>query len=346
MLAAIQTDVDLTALTTLGVPARAAFFCKAGSVDEIRDALAWADSKGVPVQILGGGSNVVFAADFAGLVLQPALPGRAHVGETTNAHLVQVGAGERWHDTVSWTLQHGWPGLENLALIPGSVGAAPIQNIGAYGLELTDRFHELEAFDRTTGESVALDREACRFGYRDSVFKRHPRDRWIVLSVTFALPRAWTPQASYRDLAEELLARKIAEPSAQDVFDAVVAVRQRKLPDPAEVGNVGSFFKNPLVDAATWQRLASAFPGLVSYPQADGHFKLAAGWLIDQAGWKGRSLGHARVHPNQALVLTNAGGATGKEILALADAIAEDVARRFDIQLEAEPIVIGKPASD
>jgi len=338
---AIQTDVDLAPLTTLGVPARAAHFCAAGSAAEIVAALDWARTRDLPVLVLGGGSNMVFVGDFAGLVLQPQLRGRALVDETATHYLVRVGAGERWHDTVEWTLSQGWPGLENLALIPGNVGAAPIQNIGAYGLELTDRFHSLEALDRNTGETVTLDRAACHFGYRDSIFKHDAGCNLIVLAVCFALPKAWAPMTGYRDLTEELDARHIATPSPRDIFDAVIAVRQRKLPDPAVLGNVGSFFKNPVVDGATHAALLARHPRLVSYPQADGRFKLAAGWLIDQAGWKGRTLGPARVHPAQALVLTNPGGARGADILALAQAIQHDVRERFGVALEPEPIMVG-----
>ena len=338
---AIQTDVDLAPLTTLGVPAHAAYYCAAGSEDEIRSALAWARTRDLQVLVLGGGSNMVFVSDFAGLVLQPMLRGRSLIGETDAHFLVRVGAGERWHDTVEWTLAQGWPGLENLALIPGNVGAAPIQNIGAYGLELTDRFHSLEAFDRNTGEVQTLDRAACRFGYRDSVFK-HPGGRnLIVLAVVFALPKTWAPMTGYRDLTEELGARSIATPSPRDIFDAVIAVRQRKLPDPAVVGNVGRFFKNPVVDAATHSSLQARHPKLVSYPQADGRYKLAAGWLIDQAGWKGRALGPARVHAAQALVLTNPGDARGADIVALARAIQHDVQAQFNVTLDPEPIVVG-----
>ncbi|WP_374398835.1 UDP-N-acetylmuramate dehydrogenase [Niveibacterium sp.] len=338
---AIQTDVDLAPLTTLGVPVRAAYYCAAGSEDEIRGALRWARARSLQVLVLGGGSNMVFVSDFAGLVLQPMLRGRSLVGETDAHYLVRVGAGERWHDMVEWTLSQGWPGLENLALIPGNVGAAPIQNIGAYGLELTDRFHSLEALDRNTGEVQTLDRAACRFGYRDSVFK-HPDGRdLIVLAVVFALPKVWAPMTGYRDLTEALGARGVATPSPRDIFEAVIAVRQRKLPDPAVVGNVGSFFKNPVVDAATHSSLQARYPHLVSYPQADGRYKLAAGWLIDQAGWKGRALGPARVHAAQALVLTNPGDARGADILALARAIQRDVQARFNVALDPEPIVVG-----
>ncbi|WP_374600954.1 UDP-N-acetylmuramate dehydrogenase [Niveibacterium sp.] len=343
---AIQTDVDLAPLTTLGVPARAAHYCAAGSEDEIRAALDWAHSRDLPVLVLGGGSNMVFVDDYAGLVLQPLLRGRALVGESDSHYLVRVGAGERWHDAVEWTLAQGWPGLENLALIPGNVGAAPIQNIGAYGLELTDRFHSLEALNRRTGERVTLDQAASRFGYRDSVFK-HPDGRdLIVLSVCFALPKVWLPMTGYRDITEELAARHIDTPAPRDIFDAVIAARQRKLPDPAVVGNVGSFFKNPVVDAATHAQLQAGHPKLVSYPQTDGRFKLAAGWLIDQAGWKGKALGPARVHPAQALVLTNPGGARGADIMALAQAIQRDVQAQFGVALEPEPIVVGAPLNE
>lgn len=341
MTSRIEHNIDLAPRSTLGVAARAAHFCAADSVESIREALDWAAEHRHDVLVVGGCSNIVFAGDYAGLVLQPSICGREKIGETAQHHLVRAGAGENWHETVAWTLAQGWPGLENLALIPGCVGAAPVQNIGAYGLELTDCFHSLEALDRESGEVRILTREACRFAYRDSIFKHPDGARLIVLNVTFALPKAWSARAGYRDLSEELARRGIAAPSPQDIFDAVVAVRQRKLPDPAVVGNVGSFFKNPIVSAAEHAHLRQSNPTLVSYPQADGRFKLAAGWLIDQAGWKGRTMGRARVHPTQALVLTNTGGASGQEVLALAHAIQADIQQRFGVSLEAEPIVVG-----
>jgi len=335
----LQRDVALAPLTTLGVSASARWFLRAESVETLRAGLAWAREQRLPVFVLGGGSNVVFAEDWPGLVLQPALRGRAleSIGETH--FVVKVGAGENWHETVAWTLEQGWPGLENLALIPGSVGAAPVQNIGAYGLELESRFLALEALDSRSGELVSLDRAACRFAYRDSILKHEDGRHLIVTAVRFALPRAWTPCLSYRELAQQFAADDTPAPRA--VFDAVVAIRRRKLPDPAVLGNVGSFFKNPVVDGTTYADLHARFPDLVAYPQPEGRYKLAAGWLIDRAGWKGRQIGPAGVHAQQALVLVNLGGARGADILALAQAVKADVAERFGVELEQEPQLPG-----
>jgi len=307
--------------------------------------------------VLGGGSNIVLTRDFAGLVLLIALRGRRVVREDAAAWFVEAAAGENWHEFVAWTLANGLPGLENLALIPGTVGAAPIQNIGAYGLEMAERFASLRAVDLASGRIVDMDASACRFGYRDSVFKREGRDRFVITSVTFRLPKGWTPRAGYADVARELAARRngdgsangnananaaaIADaPSAQAIFDAVVSVRRAKLPDPLALGNAGSFFKNPVVDAAQFNALLEREPDVVSYPQSDGRVKLAAGWLIDRCGWKGRALGAAAVHDRQALVLVNRGGATGADVLALATAIQRDVAERFGVDLEPEPIFL------
>ncbi len=334
-------NADLAPLTTLGVAARAAWITAPETPAEVFEAFKWACDRGLPTLVLGGGSNLVFASDFPGLVLRLALRGREKIGETTEAHRVRVAAGESWHETVGWTLEQGWPGLENLALIPGSVGAAPVQNIGAYGLELTERFESLDALNVRTGEIVTLDQAACRFGYRDSIFKHADGAGLIVLAVTFALPKHWAPHASYRDIEEELASVGVSEPTPHAIFDAVVRVRRRKLPDPVELGNVGSFFKNPVVSASDAETLRARFPDLVSYTQADGRVKLAAGWLIDRAGWKGSRLGNAGVHERQALVLINRGGATGAEILALAARIRADVEAKFNVRLEQEPVTVG-----
>jgi UDP-N-acetylmuramate dehydrogenase len=265
------------------------------------------------------------------------------VREDDDAWYVEAAAGEPWHDFVAWTLAQGLPGLENLALIPGTVGAAPIQNIGAYGLEMCERFASLRAVELETGAVVELDADACRFGYRDSFFKREGRDRFVITSVTFRLPKVWQPRAGYADIARELAAgghADAAAPSAQAIFDAVVAVRRAKLPDPLQLGNAGSFFKNPVVEATQFEALKVKEPEVVSYPQPDGRVKLAAGWLIDRCGWKGRAMGAAAVHERQALVLVNRGGASGAEVLALAKAVQRDVLARFGVELEAEPVCL------
>lgn len=296
----------------------------------------------LPVLVLGGGSNVVFTHDFDGLVLLDEIAGRHVVREDDDAWYVEAGGVENWHAFVAWTLENGMPGLENLALIPGTVGAAPIQNIGAYGLEMRTYFDSLVAVELATGRSERFDAAHCAFGYRDSFFKREGRGRFAIASVTFRLPKRWTPRLAYADVTRELDARGIAPDAAtpRDVFDAVVAIRRAKLPDPLVLGNAGSFFKNPVIDAGPFDALRARAPDVVSYPQPDGRVKLAAGWLIDRCGWKGRALGNAAVHDRQALVLVNRGGATGAEVLALARAIQDDVRERFGVELEPEPVCL------
>ncbi|WP_269799008.1 UDP-N-acetylmuramate dehydrogenase [Thauera phenolivorans] len=337
--AAITDDVDLSALNSFGLPARAAHLVRLRSIDQLRELVAapgWADT---PRLVLGGGSNLIFTGDRPGFVLKVELGGRRLLGEDAAGWLIEAGAGENWHEFVRWTLAQGWPGLENLSLIPGTVGAAPIQNIGAYGLEMADRFDSLDAVDLATGALRVFRREACGFGYRDSVFKRAP-GRWLIAAVRFRLPRAWQPRTGYADVAAELAARGIAAPSALDVSDAVIAIRRRKLPDPARIGNAGSFFKNPVVARAAFERLAALHPGVPHYPQADGSVKLAAGWLIERAGWKGRDLGPVGSFERQALVLVNRGGATGADVRRIADAIRADVAAHFGVELEPEPVFV------
>jgi UDP-N-acetylmuramate dehydrogenase len=342
--AAFIAGYPLKTHNSFGFDVHAQFACRIEHETQLMAAVRDPRAAGLPRLVLGGGSNVVLTGDFAGLVLLVALRGRRVVREDDGAWYVEAAAGEPWHDFVAWTLAQGLPGLENLALIPGTVGAAPIQNIGAYGLEMCERFASLRAVELATGAVAELDAEACRFGYRDSFFKREGRDRFVITSVTFRLPKVWLPRAGYADLARELAAKGQADadgaPGAQAIFDAVVAVRRAKLPDPLQLGNAGSFFKNPVVDAAQFEALKRQEPELVSYLQADGRVKLAAGWLIDRCGWKGRAMGAAAVHERQALVLVNLGGATGAEVLALAHAVQRDVLARFGVELEAEPVCL------
>ena len=341
----IETDADLSALNTLGLRARAARLAVIERADQVAALTARADWAGTPRLVLGGGSNVVLDGDFPGWVLRVAIPGREQVGEDDTAVLVRAGGGENWHDFVRWTLEQGWGGLENLSLIPGTVGAAPIQNIGAYGLELAERFDHLEAVSLEDGRVRRFDAADCRFGYRDSVFKREEAGRWLIASVTFRLPRVWRPVTGYAELAQELARRGHPEPTPLEVSDAVIDIRRRKLPDPAELGNAGSFFKNPVVDADTLAALRARHPDLPAYPQPDGRSKLAAGWLIEHAGWKGRDLGPVGSYERQALVLVNRGGATGADVRRLAEAIRADVAERFGVELEVEPQIVSVPPS-
>ena len=336
----IEHDVSLQAFNTFGLAVRARRYLRVTSPAQLEQLHADPALAALPRFVLGGGSNVLLTRDVEALVLHMAIPGRAIVGEEGECTLVRAGAGENWHGFVDYTLGQGLGGLENLSLIPGTVGAAPIQNIGAYGLEIKDVFHSLTVFDPASGERRTLRGADCRFGYRDSIFKHPEGAGLIVLDVTFALPRAWQPNLRYAELANALEAAGLAAPTPRQVSDTVVAIRRRKLPDPAEVGNAGSFFKNPVVGGAQCEALLAQHPQLVHHRQPDGSEKLAAGWLIDQCGWKGRELGAAGVYPKQALVLVNNGGATGAEVLALARAIQDDVLARFGVVLEPEPVFI------
>lgn len=335
----LERGVSLQPFNTFGVDARAEWFARIRSLDGLAAVLADERVRDAPRLVLGGGSNLLFTRDFEGLVLKIDLSGFGELTDGGEQRLVRVGAGENWHATVERLLEAGLPGLENLALIPGLVGAAPIQNIGAYGLELAERFHSLCAWDAASNALRTMNGADCGFGYRDSVFKREP-GRLIIVDVTLALPRDWRPVASYSDVAQELRARGIARPEARDVFDAVVAIRRRKLPDPAQIGNAGSFFKNPVVSREQRNELVGRYPSLVNYDIGGGRSKLAAGWMIEACGLKGRVRGRAGVYERQALVLVNRGGATGAEILALAREVQDAVRDRFGIELEPEPTVL------
>lgn len=336
----IAHDYPLDSLNTFRIAARARRYLRVTAAGQLAAALAQPALASLPRLVLGGGSNLLFTRDFDGLVLHMALSGRELVGEEGGCALVRAQAGENWHAFVQWTLAQGLGGLENLSLIPGTVGAAPIQNIGAYGAEIKDVFHSLTVFDMASGQARTMTASQCRFGYRDSVFKHPEGAQLVVLDVTFALPTAWRPNLRYAELAQALDEAGVTAPTPRQVSDAVVAIRRRKLPDPAVIGNAGSFFKNPVVPAEHCARLLESFPNLVHHRQPDGSEKLAAGWLIDQCGWKGKRMGAAGVYPKQALVLVNHGGATGGEVVALAQAIKADVAGRYGVVLEPEPVFV------
>jgi UDP-N-acetylmuramate dehydrogenase len=304
----------------------------------------------------------VLTGDVKPLVLKIEIPGMRLVEETSRAWVVEAGAGESWHELVRWTLAQGYPGLENMALIPGTVGASPVQNIGAYGVELQDRFESLDAFDLHTGQTFTLNAAQCAFGYRDSVFKHASAvdaqsglpaglglaGRAVITQVRFRLPKPWKPELSYLDLQKKIELTGITQPSAQQIFEWVCEIRRAKLPDPAVVGNAGSFFKNPTVTPEQCADIIARDPKVVHYHLADGTVKLAAGWLIDACGWRGKSIGQAGVYEKQALVLVNRGplnsdpasGATGGEVMTLAKAIQTSVYERFGIFLQPEPVVV------
>ncbi|CAM5314152.1 UDP-N-acetylmuramate dehydrogenase [Eoetvoesiella caeni] len=331
---------DLSSFNTLGLRSNASALVRYEHAGQL-PALSQLAQTYKKVFVLGGGSNVVLAPDLSALVVKVESRGVRLVAESSDAWLVEAQAGENWHEFVGSCVDKGWLGLENLALIPGTVGAAPVQNIGAYGVELEQRIQSVTAWNLQECRLVEMNVEACRFSYRDSFFKHEPMGRWLITAVRFRLPKAWKAVLGYPDLRQHaILAAAGEDATARQVFDAVCEIRRRKLPDPAVLGNAGSFFKNPVVSPARYEALHKAHEQLVAYPQDNGDYKLAAGWLIDQAGWKGRRMGPVGVHDRQALVLVNHGGATAQDIAQLAQTIRVDVAARFDVVLEQEPVAI------
>jgi len=334
-------NANLQARNTFGVPAIAPLLVEIEDSAALPELLASAALRDRPLLVLGGGSNLLFAGDPEAAVVTLTGQRIALIPEDDGRAIVRVDAGLAWHPLVLHTLARGLCGLENLALIPGTVGAAPIQNIGAYGVEVRDFIHAVDVFDRDDGCVRRLDRDACAFGYRDSVFKRVP-DRYVVTSVEFALSRTPALRLDYAGLRNELAAMEVAAPSAMQVAEAVTRIRRRKLPDPALIGNAGSFFKNPIVPLAMADQLHAEHPALPLYRgDSDATRKLSAAWLIDSCGWKGYRDGDAGVSDRHALVLVNHGGATGAQLLSLARRIAASVQTRYHIALEPEPRLIG-----
>ena len=336
----IEKGVSLKPYNTFGLPAVARSLVRIACDADVRGVVDHPQLGRAPKFVLGGGSNIVLTRDMPQVVLKIEVRGMRLVQESGDAWIVEFGAGENWHDCVAWTVAQGYPGLENLALIPGTAGAAPVQNIGAYGLELADRFESLDAVDLVTGRSVQLGGPYCKFGYRDSVFKHALAGRSVIMRLRLRLPRPWRPVLGYLDLERKIAQTGIAEPDPRQVFDWVCAIRRAKLPDPSCVGNAGSFFKNPLVTPEQCRDIIGRDPEVVHYPMADGRIKLAAGWLIDSCGWKGKTVGKAGVYEKQALVLVNRGDAIGSEVMTLARAIQESVYGKFGIRLELEPVVV------
>lgn len=341
MIAPALSDADLRDLNTLHLPARAA---RLQPVDDAADLPALTETllqRGERILILGGGSNIVFAADFPGTVLHMRTRGIELLGHDGDTVRIAVAAGENWHDWVSHALDQGWYGIENLALIPGTVGAAPVQNIGAYGVELVDRLDSVDAWDMQDRRWLQLTAADCAMSYRDSVFKHRLAGRAIITRVVFRLSLKPVVRAEYADLQRELAVRGVTTPTPREVFDAVCAVRRAKLPDPAVIGNAGSFFRNPVLPADEAARLLVAHPDAPHYPATDGAVKFAAAWFIDRCGWKGTRRGDAGVHDRQALVLVNHGQATADQLMKLAADIQASVRERFGVHIEPEPLVVG-----
>ena len=353
----IAANVSLQALNTLALAGRAEFFCRVCSHQSLIAALAYARDKKLRVTVLGGGSNVVLAGDVPGLVIQIATRGITRCEQSGDQQSVHwtAAAGENWHQFVQYTLAEKSYGLENLSLIPGLVGAAPIQNIGAYGLEISDRFVSLQALEISTGNTVSFSKSDCEFGYRESIFKQSAAGQFVITSVTLALSERPNVDITYPALAAALAGSPLSETapgapaivfSPQQVGEAVCRIRQQKLPDPAVQPNAGSFFKNPVISDERWRQLQVRHPQLPGYPQPDGGVKLPAAWLIDQAGWKGAAGQGCSVHREHALVLVNTAACSGRQLLQLAEEIIVDIERRFGILLVIEPPVLGLPQSE
>jgi UDP-N-acetylmuramate dehydrogenase len=329
--------VSLKSYNTFGLESKARYFAEITSLEAYLRLCESGKYAHVPHLFLGGGSNILLTKDIDALVLKMDMKG-IEVTQETDSHIwVRAGAGVNWHDFVLYTVQHQWSGIENLALIPGTVGAAPMQNIGAYGVEIKDTFDHLEALNLETRILERFDREACEFGYRESYFKHAGKGRYLISSVCFKLAKKAELHTSYGAIQDVLQARGIAQPGIQDVANAVIEIRQSKLPDPKEIGNSGSFFKNPTVSAQEAQRLHTENPTIPSYPLVGStDVKFPAGWFIEQAGWKGFRDGDAGVHAKQALVLVNYGHATGNQLLALSEKIKQSVRTKFGVSLETE----------
>ena len=332
-----QLDYDLTRYNSFGFNSHAERFISVTEIDELELALSDVEANNWPLLILGGGSNLVLKERIPGAVIHIANTGIAVLADDGEQAIVESAAGENWHQFIGHLLEKGLHGLENLALIPGSVGAAPVQNIGAYGVEVSDCLHSVTAYDRQNKELVQLQNASCEFSYRNSIFKSRFPGRYIIWSVRFNLSSIFTPQLNYSGLGNFLAGKGIEQPSAIEVYTAICEIRSSKLPVPSEIGNAGSFFENPIVDESEYRRLKEQFPDLVAFPESMGSYKLAAGWLIDKAGWKGAKQNAVGVYDKQALVLVNHGDGNASQLLELADAIKQSVFERYQVSLRIEP---------
>ncbi|TWR29483.1 UDP-N-acetylmuramate dehydrogenase [Mucilaginibacter pallidiroseus] len=336
----IQENVSLKNFNTFGIDANAKYFAEISREDELVELFADEQWKQMPRLILGGGSNMLMVADFDGLVVRLNIRGIEHHINHDEVH-VEAGAGEVWNDLVNYSVNHGFAGMENLSLIPGSVGASPIQNIGAYGVELKDVFESCRAFEIATSTFRTFTNAECKFGYRESVFKSELAGQYIIVSVKYKLSAIPQLNLKYGAIEEELQNRGITQPTIKDVSQVVSYIRVSKLPDPSTIGNAGSFFKNPVIPIEQFTALQQKYPTVVNYPTSDGNIKLAAGWLIEQCGWKGKTVGQTGTWKNQALVLVNHGNATGKEVYTLSSQIIDSVYTKFGVILQREVNVIG-----
>jgi len=328
-------NYNLKSHNTFGIDARCRRFVEFGSVAELQSALGTLTADDEPLLLLGGGSNLLLTGDFNGTVLHSAIKGHA-IEKTDGGVLLCCGSGETWDDIAALCVRQGWHGAENLSLIPGEVGASAVQNIGAYGAEAKDIIYKVEAVEISTGRIVEFANADCGYAYRQSKFKNEWKNRFVITYVTYRLHDTFAPRLDYGNIRAELEAAGITEPTAQLLRDVIIKIRKAKLPDPAVEGNAGSFFMNPVVSRAKYEAIAEQYTDVPHYAVDEEHVKIPAGWMIEQCGWKGRTLGRAGVHSRQALVLVNKGGATGREILALCEAVCRDVRDKFGIEIDAE----------
>ncbi|MGB1247340.1 MAG: UDP-N-acetylmuramate dehydrogenase [Chitinophagales bacterium] len=336
----IEENISLQPFNTFGIDASAKFFAKIDNVEALNNLVNASIYQENNSMILGGGSNILLTRNFDGLVIKNELKGISKIKENDTHVWLEVQAGEVWHDLVLYSIKNGWGGIENLSLIPGCVGASPMQNIGAYGVELKDVFESLEAYDLAKHQIDVFDKESCQFGYRESIFKKEMKGRYLITSVTVKLSKNPQINVSYGAIENTLEANGVENPSIKDVSDAVIQIRQSKLPNPKEIGNAGSFFKNPVITKEKYNLVKAKYPNMPSYPVSDTMVKIPAGWLIDQAGWKGKRIEDYGVHKNQALVLVNYGNANGKDIEQLAYQIKDDIFDKYEIEINPEVNIV------
>ncbi|GAA4456327.1 UDP-N-acetylmuramate dehydrogenase [Nibrella saemangeumensis] len=338
----VKSHVSLKPYNTFGIEASARYWVEITSESDLQTLLQLTEFTNIPKLILGGGSNVLLTKDFDGLVIKINIQGIDTVGEDDQHVLLRVGAGVNWHELVMFCVEHNLAGMENLSLIPGTVGAAPMQNIGAYGVEIKEIFDSLEAVHLDSGEKRIFTHAECRFGYRESIFKHEAKGQYIITAVTFRLNKQPVFHTEYGAIRDTLAEMGVTEDklSLRAISDAVIHIRRSKLPDPAEIGNAGSFFKNPEIPKEQFEQLKAQYPAIPGYPTSETTVKVPAGWLIEQCGWKGRAVGNAGVHTKQALVLVNRGGATGSEVLNVARQVQQDVEAKFGIRITPEVNVI------
>jgi UDP-N-acetylmuramate dehydrogenase len=336
----VHQNVSLLPYNTFKIDVNAQYLMRVENLDDLEDVFLSSQYKGLPKLVIGSGSNILFTGNQRKAIIQMGIEGIDQIKEDSNHIWVKVGAGVLWHQFVMWCVQNNFGGVENLSLIPGTVGAAPIQNIGAYGVELKDVFESLQAFDIKSGELVTFSKTECRFDYRNSVFKSELKDQYIIISVTFKLDKKPKLSIEYGAIKETLIEMGAAELNIRVVSKAIIHIRQTKLPDPVLIGNAGSFFKNPIIEKQHYEALQEVFPTIPHFPISDEEVKIPAGWLIENAGWKGKKVGAVGVHDKQALVLVNYGGGKGAEVLKLSKMIQNAIQKNYGISLQSEVNII------